>query len=293
MGTKDVSNQEFLDELKLQQEIIQKLKSNEGTIEDLEDSDLPDFEFYKQIKFIQENGPLLEASEMVKNIIVENPITEIDTDTLDLDNTVEDTVNVIKEKILSPMKLILIGFSLTILFGVAFVAFNQQQTSKKEVKHSMITELDIKPRISKRLVKDLAMAPILLNPKENSSGAKGVKAYEEADYSKAMVLFLDEINNNQNDSIIQENYNFYLALCQLKVGRSDKSEAILKTIVENKNSDYKIMANFYLGIINYYLKNYDKAITYLELNEVAFGKYELSNGKTIGEMATLKLEEIQ
>ena len=69
----------------------------------------------------------------------------------------------------------------------------------------------------------------------------------------------------QND----HSYPFYISLCHLQLNEFEKAERILqndfeKTIKEHGESWIHFLDLFYMGIIQYELRNYDKAITFFD-----------------------------
>ncbi|MBK7669754.1 MAG: tetratricopeptide repeat protein [Sphingobacteriaceae bacterium] len=63
-------------------------------------------------------------------------------------------------------------------------------------------------------------------------------------------------------------YRFYISLCHLQLNEFEKAEQILrndfeKTIRERGENGIHFLDLFYMGIIQYELRNYDKAISFL------------------------------
>lgn len=120
---------------------------------------------------------------------------------------------------------------------------------------------------------DLAVAcydKAVLYDRANYLGRRGyLKCIFQKDYKSAiadMEMAEKEFGYGfQND----HSYQFYIALCYLQLNEFAKAEKILqqdfdRTVKEHGESWIHYLDLFYMGIIQYELRNYDKAISYFD-----------------------------
>ena len=120
---------------------------------------------------------------------------------------------------------------------------------------------------------DLAMRSYdkaVLYDRANYLGRRGyLKCIFQKDY-KGAIIDMEMAEKEfgyayQND----HSYPFYISLCHLQLNEFEKAERILqndfeKTIKEHGESWIHFLDLFYMGIIQYELRNYDKAITFFD-----------------------------
>lgn len=121
----------------------------------------------------------------------------------------------------------------------------------------------------------------VLNSKEYGSQAKyylGFMAYESDDYTKATKLF-DEVSGEEK---YQEKMSYFQADMNFKLGKFDKSIDLGKAAMAKSNAQEKSELNKIIGESYFNLKQYDKAIPYLNEYRGKKGKWNNTDFYQLG-----------
>jgi len=121
----------------------------------------------------------------------------------------------------------------------------------------------------------------VLNSKEYGSQAKyylGFMAYESDDYTKATKLF-DEVSGEEK---YQEKMSYFQADMNFKLGKFDKAIDLGKAAMAKSNAQEKSELNKIIGESYFNLKQYDKAIPYLNEYRGKKGKWNNTDFYQLG-----------
>lgn len=121
----------------------------------------------------------------------------------------------------------------------------------------------------------------VLNSKEYGSQAKyylGFMAYESDDYSKATKLF-DEVSGEEK---YQDKMSYFQADMNFKLGKFDKAIELGKAAMAKSNAQEKSELNKIIGESYFNLKQYDKAIPYLNEYKGKKGKWNNTDFYQLG-----------
>lgn len=121
----------------------------------------------------------------------------------------------------------------------------------------------------------------VLNSKEYGSQAKyylGFMAYESDDYTKATKLF-DEVSGEEK---YQEKMSYFQADMNFKLGKFDKAIELGKAAMAKSNAMEKSELNKIIGESYFNLKQYDKAIPYLNEYKGKKGKWNNTDFYQLG-----------
>lgn len=121
----------------------------------------------------------------------------------------------------------------------------------------------------------------VLNSKEYGSQAKyylGFMAYESDDYTKATKLF-DEVSGEEK---YQDKMSYFQADMNFKLGKFDKAIELGKAAMAKSNAQEKSELNKIIGESYFNLKQYDKAIPYLNEYRGKKGKWNNTDFYQLG-----------
>lgn len=121
----------------------------------------------------------------------------------------------------------------------------------------------------------------VLNSKEYGSQAKyylGFMAYESDDYTKATKLF-DEVSGEEK---YQDKMSYFQADMNFKLGKFDKAIDLGKAAMAKSNAQEKSELNKIIGESYFNLKQYDKAIPYLNEYKGKKGKWNNTDFYQLG-----------
>jgi len=121
----------------------------------------------------------------------------------------------------------------------------------------------------------------VLNSKEYGSQAKyylGFMAYESDDYTKATKLF-DEVSGEEK---YQDKMSYFQADMNFKLGKFDKAIELGKAAMAKSNAQEKSELNKIIGESYFNLKQYDKAIPYLNEYKGKKGKWNNTDFYQLG-----------
>jgi len=121
----------------------------------------------------------------------------------------------------------------------------------------------------------------VLNSKEYGSQAKyylGFMAYESDDYTKATKLF-DEVSGEEK---YQDKMSYFQADMNFKLGKFDKAIDLGKAAMAKSNAQEKSELNKIIGESYFNLKQYDKAIPYLNEYRGKKGKWNNTDFYQLG-----------